>query len=313
MKELPLIKGVTFAAFAHKGCLDSDETKFSLNELAVRTGANLITLIPNGLQETAQSEEICYTSPATMTDDELLRTIDRAHEKKLMVALKPTANCMNGTWRAHISFFDKDVVCEPKWSNWFKSYNDFQMHYAELAQKSGCEMFIPGCEMVMSEHREVEWRALIKNIRTVYKGPVSYNTDKYQEDNITWWDEVDYISSSGYYPINEFNNNLDRIERVVKQFKKPFFFAEAGCMAMTGASLVPNDWHVRGPLNLGEQNAWYKTLFTESSKRDWVKGFCTWDWSWKLYPLDKADEDAFYGIYGKPAEKTMKEFYTHWN
>ena len=107
------------------------------------------------------------------------------HVKGLSVALKPTANCKNDTWRAHMNFFDKDVPCEPKWCNWFASYTEFQMHYAGIAKQTGCEMFIAGCEMVMSEHRENEWRQLIADIRTVYDGPVSYNTDKYQEDNVT--------------------------------------------------------------------------------------------------------------------------------
>lgn len=37
---------------------------------------------------------------------------------------------------------------------------------------------------------------------------------------------MDVISSSGYYPIHDWENQLDRIERVVKKYQKPFFFAE---------------------------------------------------------------------------------------
>ena len=51
--------------------------------------------------------------------------------------------------------------------------------------------------MVMSEHREKEWREVIAAIRECYDGTVSYNTDKYQEDRVKWWDCVDVISSSG--------------------------------------------------------------------------------------------------------------------
>ena len=95
----------------------------------------------------------------------------------LRVALKPTANCANGVWRAHINFFDEDVPCEPKWRNWFASYMDFQRHYAKIAQEMGCEMHIAGCEMVMSERRCDEWRATIAEIRKEFQGLVSYNTD----------------------------------------------------------------------------------------------------------------------------------------
>lgn len=69
-----------------------------------RTGANFVIFVPGGLQETPQSEEICFTSKATMEDDELIAMIEYAKEIGLRVALKPTVNCKNGTWRAHINF-----------------------------------------------------------------------------------------------------------------------------------------------------------------------------------------------------------------
>lgn len=50
--------------------------------------------------------------------------------------------------------------------------------------KEECDMLIAGCEMVMSEHREKEWREVIAAIRECYDGTVSYNTDKYQEDRV---------------------------------------------------------------------------------------------------------------------------------
>ena len=306
---MQFIKGVTFGPFAHRGSFENKEAFESLDNLKNRTGADFIILVPNGIQETPQSETISYTSEATMSDEELTAMIEYAHKIGLRVALKPTANCKNGTWRAHINFFDKDVHCEPKWSNWFASYTDFQLHFAKLAEKTGCEMFIAGCEMVMSERRADEWRKLIADIKAVYSGPVSYNTDKYQEDNVTWWDCVDVISSSGYYPLKDWEQELDRIEAVVKKFNKPFFFAECGCMSTVGSSKVPNDWSVRGEVSLQEQEDWYKAMFTACKKRDWVEGFCLWDWAWKQYPECKAESHGGSDIYLKPAEKIVKEYY----
>lgn len=303
------IKGMTFAAFAGKGCLAHKEAYQSIDALIERTGANFIILVPNGIQDTPQSETIDYHTQATMADDELINMVNYIHGKGLKVAIKPTANCKNGTWRAHISFFDRDVPCEPKWSNWFASYTDFQLHYAHIAEQTGCEMFIAGCEMVMSEHREAEWRKLIADIRTVYSGAVSYNTDKYQEDNIAWWDCVDVISSSGYYPIDDWNSQLDRIEKVVKKFNKPFFFAEAGCMSTEGSAKVPNDWRIKGAINLQQQADWYSTMFETAGNRDFVNGFCFWSWAWKQYSLKAALKDGGYDIYGKPAEEVVRKFY----
>lgn len=307
---MQFLKGVTFAPFCPKGSFQNKKAYESFNNLAKGTGANFIVLVPNGLQETPQSEKISYTSDATLSDAELIQMIDYIHKTGLMVALKPTVNCKNGTWRAHINFFDIDVHCEPKWSNWFASYTEFQLHYAKIAQQTGCEMVIAGCEMVMSERRSDEWRKLIADIRTVYDGPVTYNTDKYQEDHVTWWDCVDYICSSGYYPMGTWEKELDRIEQVVRKFHKPFFFAECGCMSVTGSSKAPNSWSIRGTVNLNEQADWYTDMFEACMKRSWVEGFCLWDWPWKQYPLHKAKSHFGYNIYAKPAQDVVKKYYS---
>jgi len=36
------------------------------------------------------------------------------------------------------------------------------------------------------------------------------------------------ISSSGYYPVDKWEQELNRIEKTVLKYQKPFFFAEAG-------------------------------------------------------------------------------------
>lgn len=303
------IKGITFAPFCRRGALETEEARKSLDYLAEHTGADAIILAPAGLQETAHSEQICYTSEGTPSDEELIGMIRYAKEKGLGVILKPTVNCKSGDWRAYISFFEEDVVCEPKWGNWFASYTEFQTHYAKIAQQEGCDLFIAGCEMVMSEHREREWRAVIAAIRACYDGPVSYNTDKYQEDHVTWWDCVDVISSSGYYPRGRWEQELDRIENVVKRFGKPFFFAEAGCMSRAGSAGVPNDWELPGTLRLEEQTEWYEEMFRACGRREWVGGFGLWEWAPLVPDREQAHGDSTYEICKKPVESMIRSYY----
>lgn len=303
------IKGITFAPFASRGIISKKEARKSLEQMIQRTNVNFVILVPNGVQDTPQSEKIDYTSMVTMSDDEIKETLHYLHDMGIRTALKPTVNCRNGTWRAHISFFDEDVPCEPKWRNWFHSYEEFQMHFANVAQECGCEMFIAGCEMVQSEHREAEWRHVMEQLRTVYSGLLSYNTDKYQEHNVKWWDAVDVISSSGYYPAGDWDKQLDRIEKVVLKADKPFFFAECGCKSIQGSSKVPNDWSLKGAIDVNEQAEWFRQMFTACAKRDWIKGFAIWEWGWNLYAPNKAGEDGSYWIYQKPAEKIIADFF----
>ncbi len=218
------IKGFTYGFMAPKGAFKSEESKRSLRLMKENTSSSHVIFALAALQDTPpHSVMVDYTGDHMVSDDELVAMIDYAKQLGLKVILKPLVNCRNGTWRAHINFFDVDVVCEPKWSEWFDSYTAYQTHYAKIAEATGCEMLIVGCEMVQTNRRSKEWRVLIEEVRNHYTGLVSYNADKYQEDRIDWWDAVDVISSSGYYPSGHWQTQLNRIESVVKKYDKPFF------------------------------------------------------------------------------------------
>lgn len=303
------IKGFTWGAFNHRGTYLKEEAENSINLLVKRTGVNSVVLAPGGVQNKAQSTVIDYKEDYTVSDEELIMVINKFHELGLKVILKPTVNCLDGTWRAHINFFDIDVPCEPKWSDWFKSYNEFILHYAKIAEDTNCFMFVVGCEMVQAQKREKEFRTLVSKVKEVYSGLVTYNTDKYQEDQVKWWDAVDVISSSGYYSINDWDKQLTRIQKVVEKYNKPFFFIEAGCPSRVGSSLIPNDWGLDGGPSIEEQAEYYEVMFQKTKDVKWVKGFGLWDWKSSLYDEDKAKDDKGYEVYGKPAEKIIKEFY----
>ncbi|MNK21615.1 hypothetical protein D3C87_398770 [compost metagenome] len=303
------IKGFTYGWMARKGDFLKPEAKESLRLLQERTGTTHVIFALAALQDTPQSTSIDYTGQHIVDDEELIDMIHYARSLGFKTILKPTVNVKDGTWRAHINFFDLDVPCEPKWRDWFASYTEYQEHYAVIAQATGCEMYIAGCEMVQTERRADEWRQCLAKIREHYHGPVTYNTDKYQEGNVSWWDAVDVISSSGYYPLGDWDNQLDRIEKIIAPFNKPFFFAEAGCPSRTGSSQIPNDWNLEGDVNLKEQADFYMDMFDKTSRRQWVQGFGLWDWRHLLHEEADAVNNDDYSVYGKPAEKIIKEFY----
>jgi hypothetical protein len=306
------IKAFNFAPFPHRGILSMEETRESLAVMARETAATHVILTPAGIQDAPQAEDISFDGPWTCTDRELASLIHYAQSLGLKVILKPTVNCRNGVWRAYINFFDHDAPGEALWSRWQESHEKFQLHYAKLAEETGCVMFIAGCEMVMAQRKEALWRDLIAKIRQVYSGPVSYNTDKYQEGEVAWWDAVDVISSSGYYPAGSWEAELDRIEAVVRRFAKPFFFAEIGCPSVKNASLRPNDW-TKAPGNSKktppeeadeEQAAWYREMLGACHKRPWVGGFGLWDWP---ADLENPWNATGYSVYGKPALALLKK------
>ena len=272
-------------------------------------GVNWTALAYAALQGTAQSEEIPFGDAPTVTDDEVRWAIREAKAHGLQVCLKPVVNCADGTWRAYIGFFDWEVPGEPGWTAWFQSYTAFILHAARLAEEEGAEMLCIGCEMVRADGQDARWRTLIAAVRQVYTGLVTYNCDKFQEDHVTWWDAVDVITSSGYYPIGSWEAQLDRIETVVTAAGKPFFFMEAGCPSRTGSPDRPNDWALPGEPSGAEQLRYYEDMFTATGRREWMRGFMLWDWPTTLYPAADAAENDDYCVFGKPAAEFLnREF-----
>ena len=170
-------------------------------------------------------------------------------------------------------------------------------------------MLCIGCEMVRADGREDDWRSLVEAVRAVYSGLVTYNCNKYQEDRVRWWDAVDVITSSGYCPIDRWDAELDRIERVVEAVGRPFFFMEAGCPSRTGSPDRPNDWSLPGTPSGAEQLRYYRAMFDACDARPWMRGFMLWDWPPRLYTEEDAAGDDGYCPYGKPAGDLIRRHY----
>lgn len=309
IQHFPYIAGMTWGWTGVRGTWRGEDAEKSMELMASRLSVNWTAITFAALQDHPQATEIRFREHPTVTDDEVIAAIAKAKQLGLNVCLKPVVNCANGTWRAHINFFDKDVPCEPKWSDWFASYTAFILHYAAIAEQSGCEMLCIGCEMVQTDRREKEWRELIAKVRAIYGGIVTYNCDKYQEDNVGWWDAVDMIASSGYYPIHDWEQQLDRIQTVVEKWNKPFFFMEAGCPSREGSPLLPNDWGLIGGPSQSAQREFYEAMLESCDKRDWVRGFMLWDWPAQLYEENEAYANDDYCMFGKEAESVIRDYY----
>ncbi|MCR2825843.1 glycoside hydrolase family 113 [Microbacterium sp. zg.Y909] len=300
--------GMTWGWTGVRGTWLTDAAERSMREMADH-GVTWTALSYAALQQTPFSTEIPFDAEPTVTDAEIVSAIRRAHALGMRVCLKPVVNVADGTWRAHIGFFDWDVPGEPSWTQWFASYTRFIVHAARIAQAEGCAMLSVGCEMVRADGQEEHWRRLITAVRAEFTGLITYNCDKYQEDRITRWDAVDVVSSSGYYPVDTWEDQLDRIEPVVRASGKPFLFLEAGCPSRSGSAERPNDWTLPGEPDGGEQLRYYRAMFRALSRRDWVRGIVLWDWPAHLYAPDDAGHNDDYCPYGKPAGAFLRETY----
>lgn len=292
--------------------IHKEDAEKQIDAMIEKCSINTVTFAFAALQDHCYSTGIDWKGPDMLDDGLFSGLIRYAQSKNLKVILKPMVNVRDGYWRAYIRFFDEEVPCEPKWKDWFKNYAEYITHYAKLCEKESVDLLMIGCELVGTDHRQNEWRNLVKTVRTVYSGLITYNCDKYQEHNVAWWDVLDAISSSGYYPETDWDHQIQRIESVVRKYDKPFFFSEVGCPSTHDAALVPNDWTVVGkyPTDMEEQNNFFKRIFQKCDPLKWHYGHSIWEWTAHDTSGNSSATDGSYSVIDKPAQTTIKNYFS---
>lgn len=316
------IKGFTYGYDGKRGDYVSTEGIKS-QELLFDTGVNYMCLaFPINIKD-AHSTDIRFRYGSSVSDLDIIKTVKKAHDNNVKVCLKPMINCDDEVWRARISFpdlgeGDEDIY----WNEWFNNYTDFLTHYAEIAEYTGCEMFCLGCEMCGTERKTEHWRKLINKVKEVYKGKLVYNTNHGHEKDVLWFDAVDYVGTSAYFPVGlegtDLESQIKGWEKIKEEMKeiheklgKPICFVEIGCRSASTCSTMPWDFSHRDlSINQKEQADFYESCLRVFGKEPWFAGMFWWDWSTKIYDSkEEADKEDGFNIHLKEAEEVLKKWY----
>ncbi len=307
--ENHFLNAYTFGFCEKQGFTEGSAWKGSLERMVRSTGCNAVILPVCAWQDHTWSTQIDSQGADVMSREDVRRVCAYARELGIYVILKAMVNCRDGYWRAYIRFFDNPVPVEPGWDSWFPAWTAHVVSVAEMARENQADLFCIGCEMVGTDHRDQEWRELIARVRQIYAGPITYNCDKYQEDRLTWWDGVDCISSSGYYPIDALDENFTRIRQVAQREGKPFLFMECGCPSRGKSEYRPNDWRYGEGTDQQAQERWYRAFLEALKRYPFIRGTGWWDWSaTRLYPEFAGPDNNGYCTWGKPANQLLAEF-----
>ncbi|MCK4735752.1 MAG: PKD domain-containing protein, partial [Methanophagales archaeon] len=233
-------------------------------------------------------------------------------------------NIMDNTGHAQPALYIDDVMLtapQSKWNEWFSSYEQFILHYADLAEKNNCEQFCVGVEYKGTVQRENNWRDIIEKVKEHYTGPITYasNWDNYQ--NINWWDAsaLDFVGIDAYFPLTEESDPSveelkggwkkweEEIESWQQRVNKSIIFTEIGYCSLDGTNIEPWNWTYSDIVDLQEQADCYNATFQTFWNKPWLAGIYLWMWDTDPDvggPLDKS-----YTPYKKPAEGAVKKYY----
>ena len=317
---MEMIKGYTWGFYSGSGRFMTTEAVQSMERLA-DNGLNWICIPVNCFQETFYSLNIFSLFGRTQSDEEVRFAVRKAKSLGLKVCLKPMVDCLDRSWRARINF---PTETDEYWSKWFASYTRFMLYYAKLAETEGCEMLCTGCEMAGMDSQTEHCVKMIDEVRKVYSGLIMHNINHVDELRNPWLNRVDIIGISAYYPVSEPDDNSkemmlkkwaihrERIRECHRHFDKPIMFAEIGVRNERGCTMYPWDFHYRPdmPYDEQEQADFYESAMQTMWDEEYFRGFFWWDWKAVLPPEDKARENKDFTIYGKKAEKVLKEWYT---
>ena len=324
--EVPsFLKGFNFAHEGydiHNGYLSN--TAFESLKKLKSLNVNAIAVNPfTSMRDEKKREPLAFwRSPHTENDQSIIFLANKSKDLGLTMVMKPHIYLWK-SWPGGI-----EMSSEQEWEQFYEDYYRWIRHYAIISEMYEIPVLCIGNELAKATlHNQEKWREIIRKIRMIYSGKIVYGANWGEEfENISFWDELDFIGISNYYPLTKSDDPddnelyrgaldvMNKIEKVQKKFNKPVLFTEAGFRS----SMFPWQSTFEEDKQLADTNyisqvRSYKAFYKAAFEKDWLSGIF-W-WKWPSY-LDNGG-DPHYDLYtpnGKATELIVKKWYgKNWN
>jgi hypothetical protein len=247
----PALRGETFRRGVVIGPLaaSDDEQAFRRRysrqlDRAVAIGATDVTLVVRWMQPDLRAIECApYDS---VHDDVLTWLVDQAKRRKLRVGLSPEL-AIEKAQGEHA----QRALKPSSWERWWWSYRRLALHYARVSAMRKVSQLTIGTELTSTEGQTDRWRALIKEIRKIYKGKLTYVASAESFDKVAFWDALDVLSiaveqrdpRSEAQLLDRLSPLRKRLERSAPARELGYQLVEAGCGAAGARSEAMLDAH----------------------------------------------------------------------
>lgn len=293
--------------------------KDPLHQIAT-LGTSHIALVPYAFTGKS-SNKVVFDHPRQWwgeTTAGVIETIRLAKKQNLRVMLKPQVY-MHHQWTGDLEFDN-----ERDWVEWESNYKKYILHMAKVAQTHDLELFCLGTEFKKSvEMRCNFWIQLIEEVRKIYHGKLTYSANWDNYSNIGFWDQLDLIGISAYFPLStdltpsakDLSRAWQPIKMALKDFSnvhdKQILFTEFGYLSVDGCADAT--WKLEDKIHelqvneAAQANAINAILQCFSSEAFWAGGFL-----WKWFPNGHGHEGYFekdYTPQGKLAEKILTDWF----
>jgi len=315
----PHVQGVTLDARQ----APDDSTLLRLRDL----GVTHITLTSFGFQPEPGVPEIRHDPDVRWysESDRGIRALARkADSLGMQVVLKPHiwVRGNSGESGPHAIRFQT----EAEWQQWEKHYRAFILHYARLSEEIGAPLFVIGTELAGSTRTRTDfWRGLIRDVRQVYSGKLTYAANWYDEyEHIRFWSELDFIGVQAYFPISTAENPTPEALRagwiphrrhlleISRRASRPILFTEIGYRSVPGAAAEPWRWPTRDEVGaIHPDDSLQATLYQAFFESLWQEPAFAGAILWKFYPY-RTDRPERWMLDFTPQNKAAEHVIGRW-
>lgn len=298
------------------GVHDVMQFKQAIDEIAAMNASAVLIETPL-FEEGPESVEVTSVGAQCPSLTDLVSIIDYANERGLGVVLVPTiifAEVKASQVRSRFAPAD--------WDRWWLSYEQQILRLAELAQATRVEVFSVGSELSESEIMTSQWTRLLTEVRSRYSGLLMYNAQWERATRVAFWDYVDVIGVSAWFPLIRSENQseagleaqwdeaLHEIDLLAAGHERPILLTAVGYPSLSTAIEQPWEATQAGDAVADEKlqaaalGAFLSRFEAVDPKSPRHAGFFVYRWG----ASDDADTDpTSHVIEGKMAEAVVRD------
>ena len=294
LADLP-IRGMTVSAQTWGKEWATPEMGLALDELK-SLGVNSIAIHPYArIQVDGSLQFDRDPSPEYVT-----KPLDWAAQRHLGVMVVPHIAYW-GTpflWRGEINFPKAEL-----WNRFFSDYEKWITGLAVIAEAHHAGAFCIGLEYTYAVKYPTRWRQIIRSIRSVYHGKLTYGSNWNETENVAFWDALDYIGVLAYFPLCDsaepsaaqlaegWRPWMSKLAAMSQKYGKPVLFTEIGYTESEQCASKPWAYKTTGtPEAVRCQTRCVEEALNLPARYPFLAGMYFWKW----YPnLPDPEKETF--------------------
>ncbi|WP_248724121.1 glycoside hydrolase [Seonamhaeicola sp. ML3] len=281
---------------------------------------NYAAVMPFGFIRDLKHPEIVYNTQRQWfgeTAQGVKQYVAELRKQHLKIMLKPQI----WVWRGEFTGFI-EMQNETDWKQLEDSYSKFILDYAMLGQQLNVDILCIGTELErFIANRPAYWFDLIKKIKAIYNGKLTYAANWDEFKRTPFWGALDFVGIDAYFPVS--NSKTPTLEECLKGWKphlisikknfenygKPILFTEFGYRSVDFAGKEP--WRSDRSMtevNLKAQYNATEALFETFWKEEWFAGGFVWKW-FHNHETAGGENNSRFTPQNKPTEALIKKYY----